>query len=131
MIAAADLRSIARARLLDAQVLLRARRFDGAFYLCGYAVEVALKARICRTLKWSEFPEAPKDFGGLQSLKTHDLEILLRLSGIEARVKAKHLAEWSAVLDWNPEKRYQPIGKSTQQQATDMVTSAKRLLEVL
>jgi hypothetical protein len=64
-------------------------------------------------------------------LKTHDLEILLRLSGIEARVKAKHLAEWSTVLDWNPEKRYQPIGKLTQQQATDMVTSVKRLLEVL
>lgn len=131
MIAATDLRSIARARLRDARVLLRARRFDGAFYLCGYAVEVALKARICRTLKWSEFPEAAKDFGGLQSLKTHDLEILLRLSGIEARVKAKHLAEWSTVLDWNPEKRYQPIGRLTQQQATDMVTSVKRLLEVL
>src|SRR5688500_326916 len=110
MIAATDLRSIARARLRDAQVLLRAKRFDGAFYLCGYAVEVALKARICRTLKWSGFPDAAHDFRGLQSLKTHDLEILLRLSGVEARVKTKHLAEWSAVLDWNPEKRYQPIG---------------------
>jgi HEPN domain-containing protein len=131
MIAANELRTVARARLRDAQVLLRAKRFDGAFYLCGYAIEVALKARICRTLKWSAFPDAAQDFKGLQSLKTHDLEILLRLSGVEARVKAKHLAEWSAVLDWNPEKRYQPIGKLTQQQATDMVTSAKRLLEVL
>lgn len=131
MIAANDLRSIARARLRDAQVLLRAKRFDGAFYLCGYAVEVALKARICRTLKWSEFSDASQDFKGLQSLKTHDLEILLRLSGIEARVKMKYLADWSAVLDWNPEKRYQTIGRSTHQQATDMVTSAKRLLEVL
>jgi hypothetical protein len=117
--------------LRDAEVLLRARRFDGAFYLCGYAVEVALKARICRTLKWHGFPEAGQDFRGLQSLKTHDLEILLRLSGVEARLKTKHLAEWSAVVDWNPEKRYQPIGNSTQQQATDMVTSAKRLLGVL
>jgi hypothetical protein len=35
------------------------------------------------------------------------------------------------VLNWNPEKRYQPIGKLTQQQAADMVTSARRLLEVL
>jgi hypothetical protein len=131
MIAANDLRSSARARRRAGQVILRAQRFDGAFYLCGYAVEVALKARICRTLKWPGFPDAAHDFKGLQSLKTHDLEILLRLSGVEARVKAKHLAEWSAVLDWNPEKRYQPIGRSTQQQATDMVTSAKRFLEVL
>jgi hypothetical protein len=38
-----DLRAVARARVRDAQVLLQARRFDGAFYLSGYAVELALK----------------------------------------------------------------------------------------
>lgn len=131
MIATKALRVIARARLRDAQVLLRAKRFDGAFYLCGYAVELALKARICRTLRWSGFPETAQDFKGLQSVRTHDLEILLRFSGVEARVKAAHLAEWSVVLGWNPEKRYQAIGQSTQQQAADMVTCVKRLLEVL
>ena len=131
MIARKDLRTIARARLRDAKVLLRAKRFDGAFYLCGYSVELALKARICQTLKWPGFPEAANEFKGLQSLKTHDLEILLRLSGVEARVKAKYLAEWSVVLDWNPEKRYQPSGQSTLQQAMDMVTCAKRLLDIL
>jgi len=131
MIATNDLRAMARARLCDARVLLRSERFDGAFYLCGYAVELALKARICRTLRWSGFPETGQDFKGLQSIKTHDLEILLRVSGIEAKIKTEHLAEWSVVLDWNPEKRYQSIGQSTAQQATDMVTCAKRLLEVL
>src|SRR6266545_3058366 len=128
MISTNDLRAMARARLRDARVLLRSKRFDGAFYLCGYAVELALKARICRTLKWQGFPETGQDFKGLQSIKTHDLEILLRFSGIEAKVKTKHLAEWSVVLDWNPEKRYQSIGQSTAQQAIDMVTCAKRLL---
>lgn len=131
MIPTKDLRAIARARLRDAHVLLRAKRFDGAFYLCGYAVELTLKARICRTLKWPGFPETGQDFKGLQSVKTHDLEILLRFSGVEPRVKAKYLAEWSVVLNWNPEKRYQAIGQSTVQQASDMVTSVKRLLEVL
>lgn len=131
MIATNDLRAMARARLRDARVLLRSERFDGAFYLCGYAVELALKARICRTLRWSGFPETGQDFKGLQSIKTHDLEILLKFSGIEAKIKTAHLAEWSVVLDWNPEKRYQSIGQSTAQQATDMVTCAKRLLEVL
>jgi HEPN domain-containing protein len=131
MISKQELRLIARARLRDAQVLLRAKRFDGAYYLGGYAVEVALKARICRTLKWAGFPDAASEFQGLQSLKTHDLEILLRLSGAEAKVKARRLAEWSAVLNWNPEKRYQPVGKLTPQQAVDMVTSARRLLEIL
>jgi len=83
MIATRDLRTIVRARLRDAQVLLRAKRFDGAWYLCGYAVELALKARICRTLKWPGFPESAQDFKGLQSVKTHDLDILLRFSGVE------------------------------------------------
>jgi hypothetical protein len=131
MIPVPTLRSVAGARLRDAKVLLRAKRFDGAFYLCGYAVEVALKARFCRTLRWSEFPETSKEFSGLQWLKTHDLEMLLRLSGIEARVRAKRLAEWSIVVNWNPEKRYQPIGTSTLLQATDMVTAATRLLGML
>jgi hypothetical protein len=61
MIPTKDLKSIARARFRDAQVLLRARRFEGAFYLCGYAVELALKARICRTLKWAGFPDSRKE----------------------------------------------------------------------
>lgn len=131
MIATSDLRGIAKARLLDAQVLLRAKRFDGAFYLCGYSVELGLKARICRTLRWSGFPQTGTEFQGLQSVRTHDLEVLLRFSGIEDRIKRKYLSEWSVVLDWNPEKRYQAIGQSTQQQATDMLTCAKRLLAVL
>ena len=131
MISSAELRKIARARWFDARALLQARRFDGAYYLAGYSIELALKARICRTLKWRGFPESANEFHGLQSVKTHDLEILLRFSGIEQRIKQKHMPEWSLVLDWNPEKRYQPVGQSSLQQATDMLTSAKRLLTVL
>jgi hypothetical protein len=55
MISVAEPDSIARARIEDAQALLTAGRFDGATYLYGYAVEVALKARICRPLGWTEF----------------------------------------------------------------------------
>ena len=112
-------------------MLLKAKRFDGAFYLCGYAVELALKARMCRTLGWQGFPENARDFKEFRLLKTHDLEVLLRFSGVEGRVKAKHFAEWSVVLDWNPEKRYQVIGLLRPQQAADMLTCVQRLLEVL
>lgn len=51
MIARSDLTSTARAHLADARLLARNGRYDGAVYVCGYAVEIALKARICRTLK--------------------------------------------------------------------------------
>ncbi|MCB0065385.1 MAG: HEPN domain-containing protein [Caldilineaceae bacterium] len=70
-----------KARLEDAEVLLAANRYDGAMYLCGYAVELALKARICRTLKWAGYPSTRKEFEGYQSLRTHDLKVLLHLSG--------------------------------------------------
>jgi HEPN domain-containing protein len=45
MIPTPDLKAISRARLRDAKVLLKGKRLDGAAYLCGYAVELALKAR--------------------------------------------------------------------------------------
>jgi HEPN domain-containing protein len=131
MISTKDLRAIARARLRDAQVLLAGKRFDGAFYICGYAVELALKARICRTLKWSGFPESEKDFKAFRSVRTHDLEVLLRFSGIEDRVMAKHLTDWAVVRAWNPEQRYQAIGRVPSHQASSMVSCVKRLLEVL
>jgi HEPN domain-containing protein len=47
MIRTTDVEEIARARLQDADILLTSERYDGAIYLCGYAVELALKARIC------------------------------------------------------------------------------------
>jgi HEPN domain-containing protein len=131
MISTKELRAIARARLRDAEVLLRAKRFDAAWYLCGYTVELALKARICRTLKWPGFPASPKEFEGLQSVRTHNLGILLRFSGVEDRVKAKHMPDWFVVLKWNPEQRYQTSRMSTAQEAAEMVKCVERLLEVL
>jgi HEPN domain-containing protein len=131
MISTKELRAIARARFRDAEVLLRAKRFDAAWYLCGYAIELALKSRICRTLKWPGFPDSAKEFEGLQSVKTHNLGILLRFSGVEVRVKAKHMQEWSVARKWNPEQRYRANRMSTAQEAAEMVKCVERLLEVL
>ena len=77
------------------------------------------------------FPESSQDFKGLQSIKTHDLDVLLKFSGRESQVKAKRMTEWAVMADWKPETRYQSVGHSTKQQADNMVTNAKRLLEVL
>jgi hypothetical protein len=45
-----ELHRIAQARLEDAEALFRSGRYDGAIYIGGYAIEMALKARICETL---------------------------------------------------------------------------------
>ena len=80
MLLTPEVRRIAVARLLDAKVLLKAKRYDGAVYLCGYAVELVLKARICKTLKWKGYPETKGEFDRLASFKVHDLDVLLRLT---------------------------------------------------
>jgi hypothetical protein len=49
----------------------------------------------------------------------------------EARVKAKHPAEWSVVLRWTPERRYLPVGLSSEQETADMIGCVQRVLEVL
>ena len=41
--------------------------------------------------------------------------MLLRLSGIEAKIKLHFLVEWSVVVQWRPEARYKTVGKRKQQ----------------
>lgn len=131
MINVANLRKLARARLTDAKLLLRARRYDGAIYIGGYVVEIALKARICRTLKWESFPSSRKEFASLATFRTHDLDLLLALSGREQRIKSRHLAEWSNVATWDPEVRYRTPGSTTKADADLLVSSAEVLLNTL
>jgi len=127
MMKASELSQTAEARLTDAKALLRASRYDAAVYICGYAVEIALKARICKTLHWLEYPTG----NGYGSFKTHNLDVLLHLSGRERAVKAKALTHWSIVKAWKPESRYGPIGKATRQNAREMISSTKALIGVL
>jgi hypothetical protein len=47
----AELKRIATTRLGDARVLLKNNRIDGAAYLCGYAIELALKFRVCQVVR--------------------------------------------------------------------------------
>lgn len=131
MISKIELKRIAAARLKDAETLLLSNRFDGATYLCGYAIEVSLKLRICKTLRWTGFPEANSEFKDLQSFKTHDFDALLRLSGIEDKVKINYFTEWSVLQGWKPELRYSKIGTASQQTTTEMISATINLLKVL
>jgi hypothetical protein len=126
-----DLVAIAEARLQDANVLFMNDRLDGAGYLCGYAIELALKARICRTLNWTGVPEKRSEFENYASFKTHKLDILLSLSGQEQRIKSENFSEWSAVATWDPEARYRAVGQADIVQVALMLIAAETLLKVL
>ena len=131
MITIAELETIAQARLLDAEALIIAERYDGAAYICGYAIELSLKARICKTLKWSGFPSSNSEFQNYQSFKVHNLDVLLHLSGFEEEIKQEQMSDWSNVKNWNPENRYKTISLVSKEEAEMMLSSVKELMRVL
>lgn len=124
MIPVAELKSIAESHLLDAEVLFAGNRFDGVIYISGYVLEISLKARICETLGWDKFPDNEK---GYTSFKTHNIEVLLHLSGIEDQIRKNLPAELSFAVNWNPECRYTRRGNTTKNSAQQMLDSVKAL----
>jgi HEPN domain-containing protein len=126
-----DIKNLAKARHEDARVLLLGKRYESAMYLCGYAIELSLKARICRTLKWVGYPATAREFEDYKSFKTHNLNVLLRLSGIDDKVKKTLFTEWTAVAQWTPESRYRRTGMATPAEAALMIASTEVLLRKL
>ncbi|HSW66740.1 MAG TPA: HEPN domain-containing protein [Bacillota bacterium] len=125
----ASLSQLASDRYDDAQALSTNSRYDGAVYMCGYVVELALKNAIATTLGWQNYP--PNNDNRFAAFFSHDLELLLTLSGKEALIKLNNLADWSIVSSWNPSMRY-TIGSSfTQQQAADMLTATQNIRNAL
>ena len=130
----------------DAIVLLNGKRRAAAIYMMGYAIEIALKKRICSILGFSGFPEhqfelnqqvagirqnahnlQPVSFPGIREIRNHNLEKLLTYSGKEFSVKSICLEEWVLVASWNPDHRY--IRRNiSQKQALDFIHSVQVIL---
>lgn len=108
------LQRIAKARLKDAKALLGRKRWSGAYYLCGYAIECALKSYLLRYLG-----ESAAIFGELGYLKklaecwTHDLVKLVNLAGLDVEFGKAQAANpalenfWKATKDWKETSRYE------------------------
>ncbi|NHZ36162.1 hypothetical protein [Massilia rubra] len=128
MLTIADLEKLARTRLHEATALLIARQFDGSAYLSGYAVEMILKARICVNLCWAGYPESRKEFERFPSLRMHDLEKLLDLTGLQEKVRNKLGSHWSNVYEWSPEERYRQAGTMPERDARARLASASFLV---
>jgi len=119
-----DLKKIAEERLDDVKVLYHKGRYDGAMYLSGYVLEVALKARICKVLNLSEYPDQGKF---KPTYATHNFDVLLKLSGLEKNIllsKSNNpylFIQWSVVTGWSPEMRYQIMNKTKQEMGQILV----------
>ena len=99
--------------------------------MCGYAVEIALKARICRTLRWTGFPSTPGEFQYVKSVQTHNLDALLLFTGIEPRILPALAPQWGQIKRWNPELRYSPVGTQSAIDAAEMMAATRTLVGVL
>lgn len=103
-----DLQELAKSRLREARVLLRAREFSGAYYLAGYAVECALKACIARGVARHTFPDKKlandvwiHDLSRLAALANLDRDRLLRS---QSDPRFDH--NWDLTSRWSEKSRY-------------------------
>jgi HEPN domain-containing protein len=120
-----ELKELALLRLNEAETLFAAGLYDGAGYLCGYVLELALKARICRILDLAEYP-ATGDLGRVYA--THDLVRLLTLAGLRGRLAASDavVKNWGLAAPWKPEEqRYDAAGSLTMREAEEFLEAIR------
>ncbi len=102
-----DFQVLAEERVEDAKALLTTGRHGAAYYLCGYAIECALKAWIAKGTREHDFP--PRDSG---SLYTHRLSELLdradsaRDWSRECQIDVDLRKNWALTRDWSEHSRY-------------------------
>ncbi len=106
----ADFQKLALMRVEDAKTLLDNGRYEGSYYLAGYAVECALKACVARQTKLHDFPPPRKV---VEAVYTHDLDKLMSSSGLRSDFEAAAKLDtvlaryWSVTRNWSEEARYE------------------------
>lgn len=100
--------TLAETRLAEARLLLESGHPSGAYYLAGYAVECALKAKIAKGFREFELPELKR----VQSIYTHNLHVLLGLADLAVELEAAKTdnpeiyQRWETVKVWSEAARY-------------------------
>lgn len=123
MLAKADLEVLAATRLEDARLLVQAGRASSAYYLAGYAVELALKACIAKIFQ----PDAIPDKAFVLEIYTHSLEKLLGTAGLRAQFDADSKTDpqlgtnWGIAREWTEASRYSLWDSTAAQSLIDAI----------
>jgi hypothetical protein len=143
----AEIIALAENKLKVAEFLVQGDFFDDAHYIGGYAFELLLKAKICKTLLIPDF----FDFDNSKSrrlpvskikrsekdnlykpFKVHDYEQLLILSGLYTEFSTKIItdlvfgADWSVISKWDENLRYS--AGSTKTDVESFIESIKNMM---
>ncbi len=120
-----DLKNIALQKLKDAKILKAKNCFDTAFYLLGYVMETALKARICKILN-TNYPEG----GNFKTaFHSHNIDELVKLTGLHTEQQHKYKTNgvfkgnWDTLKKWSEISRYDNVGTKTQTQVTNFLNA--------
>lgn len=118
-----DFRDLALIRLKEAKILLDNKGWEGAYYLCGYAVECGLKACIAKKTKEHDFPP-PR--ATIEKYYTHDLDSLMKATGQDVQLKMDMAKDkdlelnWNLVVNWKEISRYE---KHSDKEASDLYSA--------
>lgn len=134
-----EIKRLAYERLAEAEILCAAAKYDGAFYLAGYSIELMLKAKVCEHLGIDNlFDEQPKAvvYGVSEvrkALKTHDIAVLLIFSSLKTKFETEkgvskilmqtytRLFELSGRCLWNEQVRYQAVGTQNAEEVIELI----------
>jgi HEPN domain-containing protein len=104
----AELENLADLRIKEAEILLTAGCYQGAFYLAGYALECTLKACIAKQVKEFDFPDKKL----ANDSYTHNLANLLITAGLKQALDEQKKQDnefklnWALGIQWSEESRY-------------------------
>lgn len=123
MVSRRDLKTMAVAKLASVRALLESGHYDDAYYLSGYVLEIALKARICKIID-ADYPENGEIS---KAFKTHKFDTLVKLAGLERRLDRQKNSggpafstNWSILGLWNETDRY-TCGQRNKQDVLDIL----------
>jgi hypothetical protein len=115
-----EFQQLSELHLQHAKALLDAKLYSGAYYMCGYVVECALKACICKRTNQDDFYPHPKE---AHKAWSHDRKDLIGLADIVEKVEDARRADntlniyWREVEGWTVESRYE---KHSQREAENL-----------
>jgi len=96
-----------------------AKRWRGAMYLLGYAVECSLKAKLMERYDFDHLDQLQahlsEKLGRRVDLFTHSLQILMDWTEAEGRMDRATRHCWGTTRKWRADWRYSPIqGNATE-----------------
>jgi len=104
-----ELEKLVEIRVQEADILLKSKCFQGAYYLIGYALECAFKASISNQVKAFDFPDKRL----ANASHTHKLSELVGVAGLKQKLNEQEIQDenfklnWAVAKDWSEVSRYE------------------------